>query len=500
MTPRAKNIGIAVAICAVASAMIFMNLSRTLLWQDEAQTALLARTTLQHGIPIGHDGANSLSQEQGRDMDSHGVFRYHPWAQFYIAAASFALFGESTFTARLPFALFGVATVALTYVVALNLWRSVPAAAASALFLTFSVPFLLLVRQCRYYSPLAFFVLLAVFAYLQILRGHKRYVFLLVAASIAAMHTFHLCTLVLLAAMSLHTLVWRRGQWKYVVLPAAAIVLVHVPWFYWILSVATYGHPKSPGAAAAFCVIYLFQGIGYIVTPVALVAYVALRLASGKDGSRGHLFDDEQRSAAIFFLLLIAMSIVAFGVTAPYPFFRYLAGLPPIGALLFGPLVPAIAARGRKWAMVTVAATLAWMVAGESLAQYRYELFTPFRGPIRGIVEYLDANARPDDVVVTQYGDMPLKFYTRLRVVGGLTGEDLEPGRNARLLVNRRHFVTAECERVGNFMASFANPLAYEVVPLDCPDLAFETREDLRDHVFRQPTNVEPVLVYKRRE
>ena len=39
----------AAAICALAAALIFVNLDRSLLWQDEAQTALLARTTLQHG-------------------------------------------------------------------------------------------------------------------------------------------------------------------------------------------------------------------------------------------------------------------------------------------------------------------------------------------------------------------------------------------------------------------------------------------------------------------
>ena len=118
----------ATLIGVFAALLIFPNLSRSLLWQDEAQTALQARTTLQHGIPMGHDGENSLSQEQGRDVDSNDVFRYHPWMQFYITAASFALFGESTFTARLPFALLGVATVVLTYYTARFLWRNEAAA------------------------------------------------------------------------------------------------------------------------------------------------------------------------------------------------------------------------------------------------------------------------------------------------------------------------------------------------------------------------------------
>ena len=50
---------------------------------------------------------------------------------------------------------------------------------------------------------------------------------------------------------------------------------------------------------------------------------------------------------------------------------------------------------------------------------------------MEGIVSYLSENAEEDDVVAITYGDMPLKFYTDLRVVGGLTGEGLSPAKNA---------------------------------------------------------------------
>ena len=36
-----------------------------------------------------------------------------PWLQYYVAAASFAVFGESPWAARFPFALAGLATILL---------------------------------------------------------------------------------------------------------------------------------------------------------------------------------------------------------------------------------------------------------------------------------------------------------------------------------------------------------------------------------------------------
>ena len=490
----------AAAICALAAALIFVNLDRSLLWQDEAQTALLARTTLQHGYPVGHDGVNSLSQEEGKDVDAHDVFRYHPWVQFYLAAGSFALFGESTTTARLPFALLGVATVLLTFHVARSIWKTTEAAAASALLLTLSVPFLLLVRQCRYYSPLAFFLLLAVFAYLQVLRDRKGAMALMIAATLLTMHTFHLYALVFLAACCLHTLIWHRGKWKQVLIPAALIVLIHVPWFMWVLAVAQYNHAQTAGAIAAFTVWYLMQAAGYVVTPVTIFGGLVLFAQRKKPKLGVVALDEQQRTAIYFLLILIGVAVVCMGLRAPWTFFRYLAPLPPIGALLFGPVIPMLAARDRLWGMAAAGATLLWLAVGGSLLQYPYELLTPFRGPARGMVEYLNANASAGDIVVLPYGDMPLKFYTNLRVVGGLTGEDLEAGRTARFLIPRKHQPSAACARVTQFMASIANKRDYEPVPLPYPDLMCENREDLASHVFGPPAEKQGVVIIKRRD
>ena len=64
------------------------------------------------------------------------------------------------------------------------------------------------------------------------------------------------------------------------------------------------------------------------------------------------------------------------------------------------------------------------------MGDYVHEITHHVRGPTEGIVNYLNAHGKPEDVVAITYGDMALKFYTRMRVVGGFTGEDLTPALN----------------------------------------------------------------------
>ena len=57
-----------VALLTLLSAPLFLaGLGNTYLWQDEAQTALLARSVLKYGVPMVGQGAESLSAVMGTD-------------------------------------------------------------------------------------------------------------------------------------------------------------------------------------------------------------------------------------------------------------------------------------------------------------------------------------------------------------------------------------------------------------------------------------------------
>ena len=83
-------------LTVLSATLLLANLGNQYLWQDEAQTALLARSVLEHGIPQGTDGTNSFSQERGVEIAPDGVWRWHTWLSFYVTAASFAPMGSSS--------------------------------------------------------------------------------------------------------------------------------------------------------------------------------------------------------------------------------------------------------------------------------------------------------------------------------------------------------------------------------------------------------------------
>ena len=92
----------ALAVVLVSALLIFFSLDQRILWIDEAETALLGRSILDRGVPTAFDGRNIISQEAGREYGPDYVWRWTPWLDKYLAAAAFAVLGESTFAARFP--------------------------------------------------------------------------------------------------------------------------------------------------------------------------------------------------------------------------------------------------------------------------------------------------------------------------------------------------------------------------------------------------------------
>ena len=164
-------------ITLAAAFLLLWRLGSPLLWQDEAETANVARNLLRLGVPTPWDGEHLVTQQNGRDAVRVGgrlLWAWHPWPQHYLAAAGLALFEERlgpTAAARLPFALIGLLTVPLVYAwrrsVAVRhgegTWQA-EALAATAIY-GLSIAFVLYSRQCRYYPLLFLGGLLALWAY-----------------------------------------------------------------------------------------------------------------------------------------------------------------------------------------------------------------------------------------------------------------------------------------------------------------------------------------------
>ena len=128
-------------------------------WDDEANTALFARNLLATGELTAWDGVNLIGYRLGAQLDESLQNPYAPPLQYYIAAAGFYLFGETTFGGRILFLIAGILALP-----ALMLWTRrhfdgrvplwLPALIAAS-----TPAFLLFIRQCRYYAPAMLFTI-----------------------------------------------------------------------------------------------------------------------------------------------------------------------------------------------------------------------------------------------------------------------------------------------------------------------------------------------------
>ena len=487
-------------LAALSGTLLLANLGNQYLWEDEAQTALLARSILAHGIPHGSEGTSSFSQELGAEFGPDGVWRWHTWLSFYAVAASFALLGESAFAARLPFALLGVATVLATWQLGRELWRDRVAAAAGAGLLALSVPFLLLARQSRWYALAAFLEVGGLVAYARLAPGRRGPTWALGAALVLLFHTHFLYAGLLLSALGLHAAFFAREKRRALVAAAAGAAVFCVPWLLWLAGVrlgAGYVERlQTPAASLRFAAAYarLLFAI-FLAHGLWLLALPLLALRRLARGERAWTAEPGISSAAALVALHTGVGVALLGALSPGVYLRYLAPLVPPLFALAGLAVGALA---RAWPALGAAAAAAWVLSGP-LDAFVYEITHDYDGPIEGIVEFLRHNARPGDSVAIVYGDLPLKFYTHLRVVGGLTGEDLEAARGADWIILRAHNPAPVSRGMRETLRRWIAEGDYARIVLDAPELPFENREDVRLHYFRTVKAARRVEIWGRR-
>ena len=111
---RLTTLGALLGLLVLGALLICPNLGNRYLWEDEAETALLARNVLRFGQPVAFDGVHLISQECGVDSDARYVWRQTGWLPIYVTATSFAWLGESTLTVLRVSDQIGCASLPLT--------------------------------------------------------------------------------------------------------------------------------------------------------------------------------------------------------------------------------------------------------------------------------------------------------------------------------------------------------------------------------------------------
>jgi 4-amino-4-deoxy-L-arabinose transferase-like glycosyltransferase len=485
----------------VVSIFLLLNLGNHYLWQDEAQTALLGKSVLKSGLPFGTDGKNFFSQELGAEYGAGYIWKWHTWLPFYLVAFSFKIFGVGTFAARLPFALFGIGLVLLTYCYSMELWSNKRVAVYGVILLSFCVPFLLLSRQCRYYSPAAFFSLLGLWQYSRLIRRGHLSICLFIVSVFLLFHTHYLYAGTLIAATAVHCALSHRKDLARWGIACGGAILTCLPWVVWLAGMRygeRYGAQLfNPANIFIQCSTFARQIFRDVIPsqfiPVLLVVWIV-----GRFLKRHPSISKEVRacswSAVAILGLFTLITLFALSATSPAPFFRYLTPVIPPLLMLLALLVDTCSRQN----VLLGGGVLAVFLSLQPVRNFAYELTHNYKGPIKGIATFLNANARPDDVVAITYGDMPLKFYTNLRIVGGLTGEDLTPALKARWVIIRHNVICEKDYAVLQYLMQNIDFSRYRAIELDYPDIPYENRESPDEHHYRTVESAPRVTVFER--
>src|SRR5881398_2350128 len=167
--------------------LLFARLGHYPLWDDEAQTCLIAQGVWKTGDTSAVHGQNLVAYRQGlliRDFKE----RSSPPLQFYVTAPFVGLGGNSALAARIPSALFGLATIALMLRWAWRAETDVVTFALLCVAIVGNVSLILYSRQARYYAPMIFFSVAVAYSYWHLesrraLLGHALLSVLLLASN-----------------------------------------------------------------------------------------------------------------------------------------------------------------------------------------------------------------------------------------------------------------------------------------------------------------------------
>jgi hypothetical protein len=510
-SPRRDLLALA-AILAVACCLLVPRLDDRYLWEDEAETALLARNVLRFGVPLAWDGRDLVSQECGADLDANGLWRQTPWLPMYLVAASFHLLGVDAFAARLPFVLVALATLPSLWYLALVLFRQRRVALVATIALALSVPFLLHARQSRYYVLVAFAVVWTLAGYVGAVRGRRAGIGWLALAMTVLFHANYLVFAATLAGLIAALPALRPARDGVVRIAAAAglVAAFNAPWLLLFDPSGKTALAAESLSFGAFAVrlgtylraieLYFFPVVGLgVVLAVALVA----RRRRGAPLPPG-------LDVATALALFCAAYVCVLSLT-PLLFLRYLVGLAPVGALLIGYVVTALARTP-----VGVAAALALILgvdradalrfaAGSPLIKYVDEITHDYEGPIEAVVRFLDRETRRGDRVYVTYGALGVRFHTDLEVRGGTACQPLDDWRPEWLVV--RWFFRlnplgptglVDAERVRQWANARILSGEYRRIELPAIDSVHDALPEPDLHLYRTPREGRRVAVWKR--
>jgi hypothetical protein len=446
---------------------MFINLGSDYLWADEGDTAVLASSILKFGVPKAWDGVTFTDSDEGARENDQLTMVSTPWMQYYVAAASLAVFGQNSFAARLPFAIAGWITVLLAYQLVRRISRDWRPAFCAAILIICSVQFLLYARQARYYALTEVLTCWLFLLFIDLNSARRCAAFSVVAILLFHSHPVAAAPLAAMGVLSfVHPSFFQQRRW--LLMSAAPILTFTLPWFviartgYLWMSTA----PADLNDLIARAIQYLLE-LGQVTSLIGIVLLLAalVLVRSSKPGTTcpGAIAEIEAMKSTRLsndekaFIVLVAASLVAYivPIAATQQLdslfvigMRYTAAIIPLMGMVAAILILRLAAgRTLIWVPLLVifctgrldqiGPWISWNPSGvfsigrysvmihvSSSALNRFVDFGLLRfvcnlrrgnpGTMGRSAEILRRYAQPGDIVVTNYESEPLYFHTQL--------------------------------------------------------------------------------------
>jgi len=508
----------------VAITLCLANLGQRDLWQDEGETAVLAQSVLRNGVPKALNGPNLILQRVvGFNPDY--LWTFHPWGQFYLAAASLKLLGEHAWSVRLPFALCGVLCVGLVSWFAWRHWRSLGAATLSGLLLATSATFVLHCRQCRYYGLSALTCLLVVATFIELMVGRRRRWALAWGLAIAAQFYADFATLGALVpglAASAWILKARRRQIVAAATGTALAILLCLPGL--ILHWDRFGaQAEEKPVYKTNLLAHLCYLDGWFIPLVFLIPAAVFFLVPALR-TTGSWATPQRVAVSCTAILLLGMLTLAFVV--PTPQLRYVIPFMSLAKLILGltlmgayhrlksavrssPLAASSVAVGTAALILTSVASvpIQYLLPKSAIYLYChtpdfctrqrpfirfeligliYELTHDFVGPDRIALNAVSDLAEPGDVVLTSYGELPLMFYRPdlcIRSPGGGAATMPRPQERPALIL----LTARDAPAMASYLRDLSARTPYVEIPVSVPVATYGNIPEPSVHWFSTP-------------
>jgi hypothetical protein len=438
------------AVAIVSAVLLLTNLGVGYLWADEGDTAVLASNIVRFGLPKAWDGATFMDSDFGARVNGQMIMVSSPWLQYYVTAAAFVLFGESTFAARLPFALAGLLTIGVVYFLTLRTTADRRSALLASILTICSVQFLLFCRQSRYYAFAMLFTCLLIDIFVRTTSPRRAALFGVTAVLLFHTHPIGIVPVFALGVLTLiHPAFSAQRRWFWVTI--GPVLILTLPWF--LFARTGYTENAELVSSARDFAIRLGQYVIECSSVTPLIGIVILWVVGSIAlRSAGRVFQDHERKLLVsIFAVGCSYALAMAGTQRSAALWvtgvRYTSAIIPLFAMAAAVLIGSLG-RAKSflfWPLLFVfvftkfgqiAPWICWTdknpdperkIVAFHVPTNTVAAFFPLEdllflrdlpeqniGTVGHCIEFLRQHAQPDDLVITNYESEPLYFHTRL--------------------------------------------------------------------------------------